>query len=220
MVAGMRRGTVPGGIGSTTVVMVVAMATLITVVAGCTRWEPGSPVAGEPTGPAPTRASVPPKSLPSMSPRSGVPNPPASSAQLTPNVVEDECLLDGAQFTALSGQETPGGENTVLGSAGQDLGRSCFYLTTGGRRPVGRIDVSATDGPPPAEVVQRLMSRGNHAVFDVASGAVVLDTVGAPGAEMYVATNRYLIQIHLDQAKPDDERWAAAGRAAATRLGA
>lgn len=196
------------------------MITLVLGALGCTRWEGGQAVPGEAAGPLSTRPSVPPRSLPSLTPSSGVTNPPATSAALVPNVVEDECLLDGAGFSALAGLATGPGQNTVLGSGDQDRGRSCFYFTEGARDPVGRIDVLGTDGTPPGEVVARVMGRGNHAIFRVGQGAVVLDEVGAPGAEMYTATDRYLIQIHLDQVKPTDDRWAAAGRAAITRLGA
>lgn len=146
---------------------------------------------------------------------SGLPN------DLTPNVIEDECLLTGAEFSALTGQPSIRAENTQF--AGDASRRSCFYAPESADDPAGRVDVYATTSATPSELVARIASNvaGSRTLPGVGTGAVVLQASGGT-FELVVASASLLAVLTLLPAgaatPPADDAWTTAGTAIASRM--
>jgi hypothetical protein len=86
---------------------------------------------------------------------------------------------------------------------------------------LGRITVYGSSGPPPPELLQRAIGKiaGSRPLAAVGRVAVILpDGNGRPDMDLWVATDRYLVQIHTADNPPDDARWTAAATAAVQRL--
>jgi len=143
----------------------------------------------------------------------------ALPGDLTPNVVEDECLLTGIEFGALAGLSAVRAENTELAGAGGR--RSCFYLPSGTDDPAARIDVYASASLPPPELVARIAANGGRALAAVGQGAALVSTPNG-GFELAVASATLLAVLTVlpggAVAPPADEAWTAAGAAMAARL--
>ncbi|SDN44864.1 hypothetical protein SAMN04489726_6662 [Allokutzneria albata] len=144
------------------------------------------------------------------------PVPTTSGAPLITGVVEDECLLTAAEFSALVGQPVSPGRNTQLDLGPEGQKRSCFYPTEASGLPKNWINVYGTTGQHPSELVQRANKNtpGSKLLTDIGLGAVTVPAaLGAPGGDMYVATEKYLLEIHVGEGVPDEPRWIVAGTA-------
>lgn len=140
--------------------------------------------------------------------------------ELRPNVVDDECLLTGAEFAALLGLTAVHAENTEL--VGGTARRSCFYSQDATADPAGRIDLYAPTTATPAELVARIAtnSAGARMLPAVASAAVVLAGTGG-SAELVVASTGLLAVLTVlpgSSATPADSAWTTAAQAIAGRL--
>ena len=141
---------------------------------------------------------------------------------LTPNVVEDECLLAAGEFGSLVGRTAIRAENTELAGDGR---RSCFYLPddAGGPAddPAARIDVYASASLPPPDLVARIAANGGRALAGVANGAVVV-TASDGSSELVVASPALLAVLTVlptgAATPPSDQAWTAAAAAMAARL--
>ena len=196
---------------------VVALATVITACASPTAAPPATvstqtattstaPSLGTPSSraPATSTATDPGDQLP---------------GDLTPNVVEDECLLTPNEFGALAGRGAIRAENTEL--AGGGARRSCFYAPATADDPAARIDIYASQSLPPPELVARIGANGGHPLPGVGQGAAVI--AGQDGsAELVVASATLLAVLTVLPAgaatPPSDQAWTAAGTAMASRL--
>jgi len=138
---------------------------------------------------------------------------------LTPNVVEDECLLTASEFEVLTGQTSLRAENTELAGGGR---RSCFYAAEDADSPLGRVDVYASVSLTPPVLVTRIAANGaGRSLTGVGSGAVVVE--GQSGtAELVVASPTLLIVLTMlpggTSTPPSDEAWTAAGATMVGRL--
>jgi hypothetical protein len=135
-------------------------------------------------------------------------------------VVADQCLLTAAEFGALAGRQSNPGENSA-GTGQGTQSRECWYLASSGNAPLGRITVYGSNGPPPPELLQRAIGgvAGSRPLAAVGRAAVILpDGNGRPDMDLWVATDRYLVQIHVVDNPPDDARWTAAATTAAQHL--
>lgn len=140
---------------------------------------------------------------------------------LTPNVVEDECLLTASEFDAMLGTAATHAENTELAGSG---GRSCFYAAIGADEPDARIDVYASTALPPTELVARIIANGGRALTTpaaapIGAGAVTLNSANG-ATELVVASPGLLAVLTLlpGLAIPSDEALATAGLAMASRM--
>ena len=186
------------------------MAALL--LTGCTKNTDGA-------APPPPEPTVPPLTFTRPMPSGTELDPPpttTSGAPLVTGVVEDECLLTAAEFTALVGQPVSPGQNTQLDMGPEGQKRSCFYPTEASGLPKNWINVYGTTGQHPSELVQRANKNtpGSKLLTDIGLGAVTVPAaLGAPGGDMYVATEKYLLEIHVGDGTPDEPRWIVAGNA-------
>jgi hypothetical protein len=135
-------------------------------------------------------------------------------------VVQDQCLLTAAEFGALAGRPSNRGENSADTGQGTQS-RECWYSAATGNAALGRINVYGSNGPPPPELLQRVIGKvaGSRPLAAVGRAAVILpDGNGRPDMDLWVATDRYVVQIHVVDNPPDDAHWTAAGTAAAQHL--
>jgi hypothetical protein len=143
----------------------------------------------------------------------------ALPGDLTPNVVEDECLLSAAEFAALTGRAAVRAENTELAGGGGR--RSCFYTPEGADDPAARIDVYASASLPPPELVARIAANGGRALPGVGRGAALVSGQGG-AVELVVASATLLTVLTVlpsgAVAAPPDAAWVAAGNAMAAHL--
>jgi hypothetical protein len=138
---------------------------------------------------------------------------------LTPNAVEDECLLTADEFGTLTGRTGIRAENTEL--AGGEARRSCFYAPAIADEPAARIDVYASASLPPPELVTRIAANGGRALSGTEQGAVVV--TGQDGATELVVASATLLAVltvlpGTAVVPPSDQAWAAAATAMAGRL--
>ncbi|MBP2474560.1 hypothetical protein JOF53_003432 [Crossiella equi] len=144
-----------------------------------------------------------------------------SSVPLVTGVVADECLLSAEEFTAMIDQPTRTGRNGVVELEGQGPARSCYYDEADGDRYSGWINIYGSAGPTTTDLVKRInknvqISRdlpgvGLAAVYHPA--AQILD-----GGTIYVATEKYLVEIRLKRVIGDDQKLVTAARQALVRL--
>lgn len=194
----------------------VAVLGLAAVVVACssppTAAPPSSIVAPSSTAVS-ERVTTTPKPTTTAQPAGQLPG------DLTPNVVEDECLLTADEFGTLAGRGAIRAENTELaGGAGR---RSCFYTPNAAVDPAARVDVYASASLPPPELVTRIAANGGRSLPGVGKGAVVV--TGQDGtSELVVASASLLAVLTLlpggAAIPPSDQSWTAAGTAMAARL--
>jgi hypothetical protein len=202
---------------------VAVVAAVLAFVAGCDG-SGGSPEASSTTPPT-TRSSVPVSSSTSVTikPTTSTSGVPAQGlpSDLTPNVVEDECLLTGEELGALVGRGSVLAENTEI--AGDATRRSCFYTPESTADPVARIDVYAAVSATPAELVSRVAanSPGSMSLAGIGTGAVVVQGQGGT-AELVVASQTLLAVLTVlpggAPTPPSEVAWTTAGAQIASRL--
>ncbi|WP_086828430.1 hypothetical protein [Allokutzneria sp. NRRL B-24872] len=189
-----------------------ALAVAAFLLTGCTKGADGAPPA-TPEQSAPSVAlTKPPTTDVEIDP---VPTT-TSGAPLITGVVEDECLLTTAEFSTLVGQPVSPGQNTQLDMGPEGQKRSCFYATEATGLPKNWINVYGTTGQHPTELVQRANKNtpGSKLITDIGLGAVTVPAaLGAAGGDIYVATEKYLLEIHVGEGTPDEARWVEAGKA-------
>ncbi|MFB9904808.1 hypothetical protein [Allokutzneria oryzae] len=195
-----------------------ALAMVALLLAGCARTTESQ---APPPPPGTESGTVPPltftKPTTSTSESDVAPPTTTSGTPLVTGVVEDECLLTTAEFSALVGQPVSPGTNTQLDMGPEGQKRSCFYPTESSGLPKNWINIYGTTGQQPSELVQRANknSPGSTLLPDIGLGAVTVPAPqGSAGGDMYIATSRYLLEIHVGDGTPDEPRWVAAGRAA------
>lgn len=197
----------------------VPLAVAGLVLAGCMNVIPGTAELPDNLAVGPTRGTG--TSTAGAPPGSVVPQT-LGSVPLVTGVVADECLLSAEEFTAMIDKPTRTGRNAVIDLENQGPTRSCFYdsAETEGKHS-GWINVYGSAGPAMPELINRinqnvLISRklegvGLAAVYHPA--AQILD-----GGTIYVATEKYLVEIRLKTVIGDDAKLVTAARAALARL--
>lgn len=202
---------------------------LAAAVAGCTRVVAGTAAVAPPHA-FPITAAAPPPAGPvppaAGAVRPGGPSPGGSAATvapatLEPDVVADECLLDGAELTALLGRPVGPPRQSVTTRDDGSRSSSC-YAAPGDPGapdpgPAAAINVYRVRTGTPAAFV-RAAATGGRAFPGVGEAAAVLGA--ADGGTLQVAGRRYLVTVAVQGARPDDAAWRAAGTAALTRLAA
>ena len=122
---------------------------------------------------------------------------------LVADVLDDECLLDGAGFARLLG--TPVAPPVTDGRP-----RSCAASGLGGA-VLATINVYAVREGVPTDLV-----RSGRRLDGVGDAAAVVDTVSGP--TLQVAAGDVLVTIAVADRAPSDARWVEAGRAAVAAL--
>jgi hypothetical protein len=185
-----------------------AVAVVLAVTAaGCTTVVPGNGVAAPSAGEAapPPGVAPPPQPVPTTpaGPRSG----------LDVDALDDECLLNAAEFGDLVGVAVrPPTQGSVERGDGS---RSSSCVATTGTEPVAMINVYAVRSGTPADYV-RAGPAGRRDLPGVGEAAAVIDT--ATGPTLQLASPRYLVTILVDGRVPSDDAWRAAAAAALSRL--
>lgn len=140
--------------------------------------------------------------------------PPAERSGLEADVVEDECLLNAAEFGALVGVAVhPPEQGTVQRPDGS---RSSSCVATAGTEPVAMINVYGVRSGSPADYVRAGGAAGRREIPGVGDAAVVIDT--ATGPTLQLASARYLVTVLVAGRTPSDEAWHTAAAAALSRL--
>lgn len=197
----------------------VPLAVAGVVLAGCMNVIPGTAELPDNMALGSTRSTgtVPPDTAPpgSVSPQT------LSSVPLVTGVVADECLLTAEEFTTMIDKPTRTGRNALVELEGQGPARSCYYDAADGDRYSGWINIYGSAGPSTPDLITRinqnvLISRklegvGLSAVYHPA--AQIVD-----GGTIYVATQKYLVEIRLKTVIADDQKLVDAARAAIARL--
>lgn len=174
------------------------------VVSACT-----TSIAGQPT-------SAPGASADPTSAKRHTTNMPSAGATLAPDesplvddVVDDECVLTAAQYSALSGQAVSEAKQQVV-NYGSHKQNSCYYFSETSAGPIGRIDVFAVKGMAPKETVARNVARLNGHPITAVNGAFTAATPKG-GTELFAAGNTFLIDVEVNPGPTiTDEQWKAA----------
>lgn len=163
--------------------------------------------------------STSPRTLPPTTALTTAPSPTRQlPGDLTPNVVEDECLLTAAELGILISRSPVRAENTE--QAGGGARRSCFYTLDAADEPAARIDVYSSASLPPPELLARIAANGGRPLPDGQGAVVVTGREGV--AELVVASPILLAVLTIlpggAATQPSDQAWTAAGTAMASRL--
>jgi hypothetical protein len=140
---------------------------------------------------------------------------------LTPNVVEDECLLTADEFGTLAGRTGLRAENAELAGGGSR--RSCFYAPAFADEPAARIDVYASASLPPPVLVSRIVTNGGRALSGAGAGQSAVVVTSQDGATELVVASATLLAVltvlpGAAAVPPSDQAWAVAATAMAGRL--
>lgn len=150
-----------------------------------------------------------------------VPATPGSTAPAGPrsalaaDVVDDECLLDALQFSALLGEPVLPPEQTAVTRDDGSRPTSCVATSTGGE-PLASINVYTTRTGTPAEFVRAAPPQGRRDLTGTGGVASLVDT--APGTTLQLAGERYVVTIAVLDGTPSDDSWRAAAAAALAAL--
>lgn len=197
-------------------------------VAGCSRPISGEPIAtnagvgyANPAehGASTTTASGPTTSAPSNTPRSfptrttpGTPRP-----QLRDHVLPSDCLLTGAQMSALAGVTLDDGDDTRLINPGRPDSYNCsYYLTAGGILSfTGTIKVQQPQsGPITDNLIAGLSEPGSTTVPGIAREVIITPPDDYP--QMWVVTDDHVVSVVLVgsnlPAQPSTAAWTTAAR--------
>lgn len=178
-----------------------ATAACSTTVAGAGRAADPGPVAAEapdpsaapPTGPAPERSA------------------------LSSDVVDDECLLDALEFTALLDRSVLPPEPGELVRPDGTRVTSCVASSASAfPTPLAAINVYEPRTGTPADFVRAAPAAGRRDLPGAGEAAVLIDT--APGLTMQLAGARHVVTIAVLDGAPSDAAWTAAATAALAAL--
>lgn len=194
------------------------------VVSACTTAVAGRPTAA-PDAPAAAASSFPvPSSAVSSSVKRRTTNMPAPGATLAPNesplvqdVVDDECLLSAAQFSALAGQAVSISKQQVV-DFGDHKQNSCYYFADQSVGPIGRVDVFGVKGATPGDAVKHNITKFSGHPIDAANGGFTAPT-SKGGSELFVAGDKFLVDIEVNHGPTiTDDQWRSAAGAAVQEL--
>jgi hypothetical protein len=177
------------------------VAVLAVAAAGCTTVVPGSAEAASPVVPAASSAQQEP-----------APAPPRSGLDVDP--VDDECLLDAAEFGALIGEAVRPPEQGSVRRGDGSSSSSC--VATSGSEPLAMINVYGVRSGTPADYVRTGTAGGRRELAGVGEAAAVIDT--RTGPTLQLASPRYLVTILVSGRTPSDDAWRTAATAALSRL--
>lgn len=186
----------------------LALAVLVAAAAACSTTVAGT---GRPAGPGPVAAEAPdPSAAPSAEPA------PERSA-LTSDVLDDECLLDALEFTALLDRSVLPPEPGELVRPDGTRVTSCVASSASAfPTPLAAINVYEPRTGTPAEFVRAAPAPGSRDLPGAGEAAVLIDT--APGLTMQLAGARYVVTIAVIEGAPSDAAWTAAATAALAAL--
>ncbi|MBH0779270.1 hypothetical protein [Nocardia bovistercoris] len=197
------------------------IAVLALAATACGSVVAGTPVA-EPGGPAQS-SSWPSSTRTPVARPSGSRTPSATSTQAAggspfeEHAVDNECVLDSSQISALAGVSLDGGRDTSTKRSDGTYGRSCTYYLTAG----GILSFTATikvmrprQGRVTDEMIAQRKEPGARVVTDI--GRAVLIEADSDFPQVWVFTDRFVATIVLVgsnlSAPPTDARWRAAAR--------
>jgi hypothetical protein len=186
----------------------LALAALVAATAACSTTVAGT---GRPAGPDPVAAEAPdPSAAPS-------PGPAPDRSALDSDVLDDECLLDALQFTALLDRSVLPPEPGELVRPDGTRVTSCVASSASAfPTPLAAINVYAPRTGTPAEFVRAAPASGRRDLPGAGEAAVLIDT--APGLTMQLAGERYVVTIAVIEGAPSDAAWTAAATAALAAL--
>jgi hypothetical protein len=196
----MAKGGILARLGKATVVAIA----LLTSTAACAATVDGHPVA-VPRSPA---ATTPAK---------------VTDEPFAEHAVEDECVLSGAEISALADVSLGDGRDTSTKRNDGSYGRSCtYYLTAGGVLSfTASIKVMR---PQQGSVTEATIARLTNPTTRKLSGigrSVLIDAK-PDFPQAWVLTDRFAVRIFLVgsnlSAPPTDQRWAAAARLVVAEL--
>nr|KOY50000.1 hypothetical protein ISGA_06545 [Gordonia sp. NB41Y] len=199
-------------------------------IAGCARPISGEPVAtgaaagganqaepgaAFPTTTIPTTATTAPSNTPRSFPTRTTPGTPRP--RLRDHVLPSDCLLTGAQMSALAGVALDDGDDTRLINQGRPDSYNCsYYLTAGGILSfTGTIKVQQPEsGPITDEIVAGLTEPGSTTVPGIARAVIITPPDDYP--QMWVITDDYVVSVVLVgsnlPAQPSTAAWTTAAR--------
>ncbi|MGY2028232.1 hypothetical protein [Nocardia gipuzkoensis] len=196
----MAKGGILARLGKATVVAIA----LLTSTAACAATVGGHPVA-VPRSPA---ATTPAK---------------VTDEPFAEHAVDDECVLSGAEISALADVSLGDGRDTSTKRNDGSYGRSCtYYLTAGGVLSfTASIKVMR---PQQGSVTEATIARLTNPTTRKLSGigrSVLIDAK-PDFPQAWVLTDRFAVRIFLVgsnlSAPPTDQRWAAAARLVVAEL--
>ena len=190
----------------------LALAALVAATPACSTTVAGT---GRPAGPDPVAAEAPdPPAAPSPAPST---EPAPERSALDSDVVDDECLLDALQFTALLDRSVLPPEPGELVRPDGTRVTSCVASSAAAfPTPLAAINVYEPRTGTPAEFVRAAPALGRRDLPGAGEAAVLIDT--APGLTMQLAGERYVVTIAVIEGAPSDAAWTAAATAALAAL--
>lgn len=196
----------------------VPLAVAGAVLAGCMNVIPGTAELPDNIALSPTnRTGTPTQRAPagSVAPQT------LGSVPLVTGVVADECLLTAEEFTTMIDKPTRTGRNAVVELEGQGPARSCYYDAADGDRYSGWINIYGSAGPSTPDLINRINQNVliSRKLEGVGLSAVYHPAAQIPdGGTIYVATEKYLVEIRLKTVIADDQKLIDAAKAALGRL--
>lgn len=184
--------------------------------AGCATVVPGSGHPATPVPPAPTSTTSPGTQNPGTpAPDPATPGPPRSG--LAADVLDDECLLDAIEFSALLGRPVLPPEQGDVPRPDGASSSACFVDSAAGSpEPLAAVNVYTPRSGTPAEFVRGGPPQGRRELSGVGEAAVLVDT--APGSTLQLAAPRHVVTITVLDGTPSDGAWRAAAAAALAAL--
>lgn len=184
----------------------LALVALVAATAACSTTVPGT---GRPADPGPVAAEAPgPSAAPTTAPE---------RSALDADVLDDECLLDALEFTALLDQSVLPPEPGELVRPDGTRVTSCVASSASAfPTPLAAINVYEPRTGTPAEFVRAAPASGRRDLPGAGEAAVLIDT--APGLTMQLAGARYVVTIAVIEGAPSDAAWTAAATAALAAL--
>lgn len=186
----------------------LALAALVAATAACSTTVAGT---GRAADPGPVAAEVP---GPTPAPPAG---PAPERSALSSDVVDDECLLDALEFTALLDRSVLPPEPGELVRPDGTRVTSCVASSASAfPTPLAAINVYEPRTGTPADFVRAAPASGRRDLPGAGEAAVLIDT--APGLTMQLAGARYVVTIAVLDGAPSDAAWTAAATAALAAL--
>ncbi|WP_280497675.1 hypothetical protein [Nocardia asiatica] len=197
----MAKGEILARLGTVTVVAFALLAT----TAACDHTVDGHP------------AAVPQSSGAATTPAKAADEP------FVEHAVADECVLSGAEISALAEVSLKDGQDTSTKRSDGSYGRSCnYYLTAGGVLSfTASIKVlRPQQGPVTDTTIARLTTPTTRTLPGI--GRAVLVEAKPDFPQAWVLTDRFAVRIFLVGSNltgsPTDQRWAAAARLVVAKL--
>ncbi|MGW5220109.1 DUF3558 family protein [Nocardia sp. NPDC004085] len=153
----------------------------------------------------------------SQSPSAATTSAKAPAEPFTEHAVDDECVLSGAEISALAGVSLRDGQDTNTKRNDGTYGRSCtYYLTAGGILSfTASIKVMRPrQGPVTDATIARLREPNTRELPGIGRAVLLEAKTDYPRA--WILTDRFVVTVFLVggnlPAPPSDQRWADAAR--------